>query len=240
MNLKSFLFDYGERVEGYEVNVINEREARAAAGIQFMLGMIVLFVAIGFGHTIVARVYLTFLFLDLTIRLFTPKYAPTLLVGRFFVRNQTPEYVGALQKRFAWTLGWIILLPIMKWFVLTWDISFYKVLLCILCLSLLFFESAFSICVGCIIYKWIVREDPAHCPGGVCEIKKKEPVQMFNPIQMSIVSLTFIFILVGTYLFLTQTKSETFFGEFLYELLLTDDELKEREEKEADAEFDSF
>ena len=35
MNLKDF-FAYGERVPGYEVRVLNEREARAAAAILFV------------------------------------------------------------------------------------------------------------------------------------------------------------------------------------------------------------
>ncbi len=240
MNLKGFLFDYGEKVDGYDVSVINEREARAAAGILFMLGMIVIFVGIGYNHIVVARVYLAFLFLDFTIRLFTPRYSPSLLFGRFFVKHQTPEYVGGLQKRFAWTLGWLIAIPMMNWFVLHWDITFYKVLICILCLSLMFLESAFSICVGCIIYRWIVREDPAHCPGGVCEIKDKDPVQKYNITQRIIAIITAIALLVGIYLFLAKTESKTFFGEFLHELVLTKQQLVTEEEDKADSEFDSF
>jgi hypothetical protein len=34
--------------------------------------------------------------LDFFIRLFiNPKYAPSMVVGRWIVNNQTPEYVGA-------------------------------------------------------------------------------------------------------------------------------------------------
>ncbi len=31
--------------------------------------------------------------------------APTLIIGRLIVGRQTPEYVGARQKRFAWIIG---------------------------------------------------------------------------------------------------------------------------------------
>lgn len=241
MNLQSFLWEYGEKVPGYDVRVVNEREARAGAGILGMLGMIVIFVGIGYNHIMVARVYLAFLFIDFTARIINPKYSPSLLLGRFVVQNQKPEYVGGLQKRFAWTLGWLISIPMVWWFVLNWDITFYKVLICVLCLVLTFLESAFSICVGCYIYKLITRENAKLCPGGVCEIRTKEPIQTFNPVQKAITALTMVGLAVGTYLFLAYEEPKTFFGEFLHEAVLTKSQLqKEKDEayqKELDKEF---
>lgn len=239
MNLQRFLWEYGEKVPGYDIPVINEREARAAAGILGMLGMIVIFVGIGFNHIIVARVYLAFLFLDFTARIISPKYAPSLLLGKFIVQNQTPEYVGGLQKRFAWALGWLISLPMVWWFVIHWDINFYKVLICVLCLLLTFLESAFSICVGCMIYKAFTKIDPAHCPGGTCEIKTKEPIQMFNPIQKIIAGLTMIGLVIGIYLFMAHTEPKTFFGEFLHEAVLTDTQLQHEKDEAAQRAFDA-
>jgi len=241
LNLQSFLKEYGEKVPGYDVTVINEREARAAAGILATLGMIVIFVGIGYNHIIVARVYLAFLFIDFTARIISPKYSPSLLLGKFIVRNQKPEYVGGLQKRFAWTLGWLVSLPMLYWFVLHWDITFYKVMICVLCLTLMTLESAFSICVGCMIYKALIDKDPQHCPGGVCEIKEREPIQKFNALQATIALLTTIGLLVGIYLFLTKTESKTFFGAFLHDALLTKEQLKKEQElefqKKMEAEF---
>lgn len=239
LNLHSFLWEYGEKVPGYDVRVINEREARAAAGILGMLGMIVIFVGIGFNHIIAARVYLAFLFVDFTIRVITPRYAPSLLLGRLFVQNQKPEYVGGLQKRFAWTIGWFISLPMVWWFVIHWDITFYKVLICVLCLVLTFLESAFSICVGCMIYKAITKDDPRYCPGGVCEIRKKEPIQTFNPMQKVIAALAVIGLFIGTYFFLAYEKPKTFFGEFLHEAVLTKAQLKKEKDAEYQKELDS-
>ena len=233
MNLHSFLWEYGEKVPGYDVTVVNEREARAAAGILGILGTIIIFVGIGFNHIIAARVYLAFLWVDFTIRMITPTYSPSLLLGKFIVQNQKPEYVGGLQKRFAWTIGWLISLPMVYWFVLHWDITFYKVLICVLCASLMFLESAFSICVGCIIYKLITRKHAQYCPGGVCEIRTREPIQMFNPMQKVITALALIGLLMGTYLFLAYEQPKTFFGEFLHEAVLTKAQLK----KEKDAEY---
>ena len=238
MNLQNFLWEYGEKVPGYDVTVINEREARAAAGILSTLGMIVIFVGIGYNHIMVARVYLAFLFIDFTARIISPKYSPSLLLGKFIVRNQKPEYVGGLQKRFAWSLGWLISLPMLDWFVLHWDITFYKVLICVLCLTLMILESAFSICVGCMIYKAFIDKDPQHCPGGVCEIRKKEPIQTFNLAQKLIAGVTFISLLAGIYLFLAKTESKTFFGQFLHEAVLTKAQLKKEKDEEYQRELE--
>lgn len=230
MSLHSFLWEYGSKVPGYDVSVINEREARAAAGILGMLGTIVIFIGIGFNHIIVAKVYLSFLFFDFSARVISPNYSPSLMLGKFAVRNQAPEYVGGLQKRFAWTLGWLISLPMVWWFVLHWDITFYKVLVCVLCISLMFLESAFGFCVGCVIYKMIIREDPEYCPGGVCEIRKKDPIQIFNPLQKIIAVLTVFALLLGVYLFLAKTESKTFFGDFLHDVVLTEKQLQAQKE----------
>jgi len=238
LNLKNFLWEYGEKVSGYDVTVVNEREARAAAGILFALGMMVIFVGIGYGHIIVARVYLAFLFLDFTARTISPTYSPSLLLGKYVVRNQKPEYVGGLQKRFAWTLGWLVSWPMLYWFVLHWDITFYKVMICVLCLTLMFLETAFGVCVGCMIYKMITKEDPEHCPGGVCEMRTKEPIQMFNPLQKFIAAITAVGLIIGIYLFLAKTESKTFFGQFLHEAVLTKVQLQKEKDEEFEKEFE--
>jgi len=209
----------------------------------FMLGMIVIFVGIGYNHVIAARVYLALVFFDLTVRIITPRYSPFLLLGRLFVQNQKPEYVGADQKRYAWIMGWIMFLPMMNWFVLHWEITFYKVLLCVLCLSIIFIESAFGICVGCKLYTLFSRKEAQHCPGGVCEIRTKDPIQTFTLSQKLITAAMIIGLSAGIYLFLAKTESKTFFGEFLHETVLTqaqldkENELKMEEEFNADDDF---
>jgi len=87
-----------------------------------------------------------------------------------------------------------------------------------------------AICVGCMIYKAIIQKDPEHCPGGVCEVRQKEPVQKFNPIQAIIAITTATALFVGIYLFLAKTESKTFFGEFLHEAVLSKEALQKEEE----------
>ncbi|MEN9700346.1 MAG: hypothetical protein RLZZ301_1544 [Bacteroidota bacterium] len=97
---------FGEAVAGYQIRVLNEREIRAASGIMFLFALISLFVIIHNGDFRLAKLVVIGFLIDFVIRLFVhPRFAPMLLIGRFFVRNQRPEYVGAVQKRFAWTIG---------------------------------------------------------------------------------------------------------------------------------------
>ncbi len=56
----SSFFQYGERVEGYDVLVLNEREARAGAGILFVIGLLSLVNAVALGHLIVTKVFISF------------------------------------------------------------------------------------------------------------------------------------------------------------------------------------
>jgi len=39
------------------------------------------------------------------------RFSPTLIIARLIVGRQTPEYVGARQKRFAWIIGLVLSPP---------------------------------------------------------------------------------------------------------------------------------
>ena len=160
----SKFFQYGEKVEGYDVFVLNEREARAGAGMLFLIGLLSLVNAVALGHVIVTKVFISFFTLDFMIRVLQPRYAPSLLLGRFFVQNQRPEYVAATQKRFAWGIGLLLALPMFYLLVIDFQPNPIKVLVCILCLLLLFLESAFSICLGCKLFG-LFKKDPVTPPG---------------------------------------------------------------------------
>lgn len=161
---------FGEKVPGYDIPVLNEREIRAAAGILFLATYTSLLFILFDGNFIPVKFVLTFFLLDLLIRvLLNPRYAPTLIAGRLIVRRQHPEYVGAPQKRFAWSIG-IVLSAIM--FYLFIVINVYGLvtgIICLICLLFLFFEAAFGICLGCIFYRWFFKKKVQYCPGEVCE-----------------------------------------------------------------------
>lgn len=183
-------FYFGEVVDGYAVRVLNEREARAGAGLLFVFAILSFLYAyrtMDFRYT---SIFITFFMVDFFIRvLVNPKYAPSLIVGRFFVARQKPEYVGAAQKRFAWSIG-LALSIIMFWLVVVVEMMTpVKIYICTACLILLFSETAFGICIGCVLYNLIRKTPPTLCPGGVCEVRQKEEIQRINPIQTTIAVL---------------------------------------------------
>ncbi len=238
MDMKEFL-TYGETVPGYEVPVLNEREARAAAGILFVGAFIGLTNGVMLGTAKFSEFFVTFFAIDFTLRVIQPRYAPSLLLGRFFVRNQTPEYVGAAQKRFAWMLGLFLAWPMFYYLVIDFQPNPIKVLVCLICMALLFFESAFSICLGCKIFNIVKKEKATHCPGGICEMRTKEPVQTFSPAQKMILLLTVTLMAYGTYAYFTELPDRTPFMKKMKTMMMSDDALEKAEFEKAQAEFDN-
>ncbi len=237
MNFKEF-FTYGEKVSGYEVRVLNEREARAAAGILFVGAFLALMNGVMLGTAVLSKYFVTFFTIDFIIRVIQPRYAPSLLLGRFFVQNQIPEYVGATQKRFAWGLGLMLALPMFYYLVIDFQPNPIKVFVCIICLALLLFESAFSICVGCKIFNLFKKEQATHCPGGVCEIRQKEQIQKFTPVQKAIVIMTALIAFYGTYAYFTKLESKTFFAKKMTQLFMSQKALDELEYQKQLKEFE--
>lgn len=168
-------FYFGETVDGYAVRVLNEREARAAAGLLFVFALLSFLYAYRTMDFRFTSIFITFFMVDFLIRvLINPKYAPSLIVGRFVVSRQKPEYVGAAQKRFAWSIG-LVLSVIMFVLVLVLEMMTpVKIYICLTCLVLLFSETAFGICIGCVLYNLFGNTPPGLCPGGVCEVRTKE------------------------------------------------------------------
>jgi hypothetical protein len=189
------MFGFGETHPDYPVKVLNEREARAGAGILLFFGMIAFLNAFLKGDFFLTRLAIIVFGLDFAIRvLVNPRYAPSLVIGRFFVRKQVPEYTGAPQKRFAWGLGLAIALVMMVWVVILNQAGPVAILGCLTCIMLLFFETAFGICVGCKIYNMIWPGQAVLCPGGACEVRPVEPVQRLSIGQFLSVTATAIVI----------------------------------------------
>lgn len=167
----STIFGFGESVEGYDVPVMNEREVRAAAGILFVFAMMTFANAWFMGNFRPTKIFVIAFLIDFTIRIFiNPKYSPSMIVGRFAVRKQVPEWTGAPQKRFAWAIGWGLAVTMLWLIVIQNVIGPINMLVCATCLTLMFFESAFGICIGCKIYNALPNRSAQHCAGGACEV----------------------------------------------------------------------
>jgi len=195
---------FGETVEGYNIPVLNEREIRAAAGILFLMVFIGLMLIISNENFVFIKYVITSFLIDFIIRVFVnPKYAPTLIIARMIVSRQNPEYVGAVQKKFAWVIGFILALTMFILMVVMNTYSPISGIICLICLIFLFFESAFGICLGCLVYGWFYKEKAQYCPGEVCDVKQKHAIQKTSLLQLIIVIVFIVFIV----LFATQLST---------------------------------
>ena len=201
------IFKFGEDVEGYSIRVLNEREIRAAAGIIFVLMLISIQTAIVAGNFTMLKFAVIIFFTDISIRVFVnPRFAPTLILGRWIVRNQVPEYVGAPQKKFAWIIGFVMALTMLVLLVFVNSYSPITGLICFICLIFLFFETSFGICLGCKFYPLFFKNKIQYCPGEVCEIKDRQAIQKTSLSQWIIV-LLFMVLIALAIIFLKDTFS---------------------------------
>lgn len=188
-NKKTFKRQFGEIIPNLSLHgepanypVLNERDVRAGAGIMFLFGMISFTNALLLQNYSFLSVFIIVFAAEFAIRIFiNPNYAPIYAIAKLLVKKQKPEYSGAIQKKFAWSLGlilataMIIIVPVLQ---IRGTLPFT---LCLICLALLWLETALGICVGCTIYNTLLKYNiipkpnikPA-CPGGSCAIPQKK------------------------------------------------------------------
>lgn len=154
---------------GYDIPVINERAVRAGAGILFLGGVIAFGFAAAHNTMTPLQPFGMFFMIDMLLRVTAgDRWSPTLALGRLIVRRQQPEWVGAPQKTFAWWLGFGLAVIACTSMGLFATPLWFTLALCGLCLSLLFLETAFGICVGCALQGLFSKTAPQYCPGGTC------------------------------------------------------------------------
>lgn len=106
------------------------------------------------------------------------RFSPVSYIAGLIVKNQAPEYVGAIQKRFAWTIG-LLLSSTMFLLLFVFGVQgLPNLIICLTCLTFMFMESAFGICIGCKLYNGFLAlglikapEYKPACPGNVCAIE---------------------------------------------------------------------
>lgn len=160
---------FGERVDGIEFEVFNERAIRAAAGLLFLFGFTAWMLALTTDNYQPLRAFGMTFMIDMYLRLFvSTKWVPSLIIANWIVRPQRPEWVDAAPKKFAWSLGLGMVITsclAMGMFALTGPLP---LLLCAGCIFFLFIEAAFGICIGCEIARRFSKNKPRLCPGDVC------------------------------------------------------------------------
>ena len=177
------IISFGNFNELLGYKVLNERVMRASAGIMLLLGFIAFIYAFILNEFIVVPYISGFLMINFIIGIFiNPRFSPTVFIGYIFVRKQSILPIGAIQKKFAWSLGLGLSATIfILSFYLLQDVKYFDpvCILCLLCLFLLFFETAFGICIGCKLYYLFIYlkifkkpEVKPNCMGDSCETKQ--------------------------------------------------------------------
>ena len=175
----------GTAVDGTELHapVVDENEVRAAAGLTMVIG------AVAFSYAYFTRQYIplqiiaSLFFVEFLIRVVVGlRSSPIGALARVLTSNRPPEWVSAKPKRFAWTLG----LGMTFAMTIITNIGIRGMLprtICLICLTLMWMESALGVCLGCEIYGLLIRRgwaptDPEIevCADGACA--KPAPTSM--------------------------------------------------------------
>ena len=177
------IISFGYYIEGKPYKVLDERRMRASAGIMLLLGLIASINGFVLHKYVIIPYIMGGFVINFLIGLFiNPKFSPTVLLAWLFVRKQTPLPVGAVQKKFAWSLGLCLssAIFILSIFLQT-DVSYFEpvCMLCWICILILYLETAFAICLGCKLYDLAIvlkllpkpKEKP-NCMGNSCEVNK--------------------------------------------------------------------
>lgn len=177
---------YGKKIENLKIDgkpanygVVNEKDARAGAGIMLIIGIITFVITLFMRDFTLLTITILAFTLEFLLRIIDPHIAPFYKLGSLIVKKQRPEYTGAIQKRFAWSLG-LAMAAAMIFISIVFQIrGVAPFSICSTCLLLLWLETSFGICVGCKIYFGLIKsgiinkpEVTPACPGGVCSIEK--------------------------------------------------------------------
>jgi hypothetical protein len=173
--------ELGERIVGVDgrmlyAPVVDENEVRAAAGLTMVIG------AVAFAYAYFDKQYLplqavaTLFFVEFLIRVTAGiRYSPIGVVARALTFGLAPEWVSAKPKRFAWSLG-LAMTFAMTVITNSGIRGLLPRTICLICLALMWMESALGLCLGCRIHALLVRRgwrprDPAIevCADGACD-----------------------------------------------------------------------
>ncbi len=166
-------------VDGRELHaaVVNEHQARAAAGITMALGAVA-FVYANFDKLFwPIRTVSTLFVVDFLVRVTAGlERSPSGLVAGWMARRQPAQWVSAKPKRFAWTLG----LAMAAAMAVITNSGVHGPLprtICLICLTLMWMEAVLGLCLGCEIYGVMARrgwrghdEGFEICANGACDL----------------------------------------------------------------------
>ncbi|MBR7800176.1 DUF4395 domain-containing protein [Undibacterium fentianense] len=156
--------------------VVDERAVRASAGLTMMLAMLVFCAAFFYGMFLPITLFASYSFLDFVLRVCAGvQFSPTLVLSNWITQSvlgMQAEWVSAIPKRFAWTIG-IILSGVVATLFWTEKNGLTTQLICGVCVLFTWMESTFSYCAGCHIYKLLDLKSDM-CAGASCEVRRPD------------------------------------------------------------------
>jgi hypothetical protein len=181
---RALRLSFGQRIPGLIVNgkelrapVFNEHEVRAAAGITMVVGAVAFSFAYFQHQYVPLQVVASFFLLEFLLRVTLGiRYSPVGVVAQVLMRRQEPQWVSAKPKRFAWTIGLGIAFA-MTIITNSGIRGWTPRSMCLICLTMMWLESALGLCLGCKLYGWLARrgwiaKDDAFeiCADGSCAL----------------------------------------------------------------------
>jgi hypothetical protein len=178
---------FGQSIEGLSnagqpvrAGVFDEHEVRAAAGLTLVAG------AVAFVYAYFAKEYLpiklvtALFFVEFLLRVSLGlRFSPFGQLARALTWRQSPHWVSAKPKRFAWSLGLVMSLAM----TLITNANVRGTLpltICLICLSLMWLEAVLGLCLGCEVYGamvrrgWLAKDEAFEiCGGGACAVEAK-------------------------------------------------------------------
>jgi len=156
--------------------VVNENAVRAAAGLTMVTGAVAFSYAYFDKQYVPLQVVASLFFVEFLVRVTLGlRYSPFGALAHAMTNRRGPEWVSATPKRFAWTLRLIMELA-MTAITNSGIRGYLPRTICLVCLTLMWMESALGLCVGCKIYGLLVRRGwisvgsgVESCADGYCE-----------------------------------------------------------------------
>jgi hypothetical protein len=187
-----FVPELGKKDDKY--GFVNETEIRLSTGLALLLGVYSFVAIVFFASFTLPMICIGIIWLDFFLKVFFgPQFSLFGQIVKPFVK--TKYFVGAVQKRFAWSLGLFLstfaflciliisgFLPSMGICQPVYEMINAKpippfmavpmsppIIACILCIIFMTSESFFGYCVGCKIYEKLVRWGiMKEIPGQIC------------------------------------------------------------------------
>lgn len=159
--------------------VVNENAIRASAGLMFALAFLTMIYTYLTKDFMMVKIVVPLFWVSFFLLVFVgPNASPFSIISNWLSAWRPPEYVGAVQKRFAWGIGFMMATIMMVAIFVFKVKGMLPLSICGLCVLFMWLESSVGFCVGCKIYaflraKKLIKEPEFApiCAGGACSIK---------------------------------------------------------------------